>query len=59
MPKIAIIGTTGWGKTPGVVLARNGLEVRLWERTEGEATELSNDGPNPTLLPFLPTPGGA
>ena len=51
MPKIAIIGTTSWGKTLGVVLAREGLDVRLWARTEREATELRSDGPNPTLLP--------
>ncbi|MFC1984641.1 NAD(P)H-dependent glycerol-3-phosphate dehydrogenase [Chloroflexota bacterium] len=51
MPNIAIIGTTSWGKTLGVALARNGLEVRLWARTEQEATELRNDGSNPTLSP--------
>ncbi len=56
MPKIAIIGTTSWGKTLGVVLARNGVEVRLWARTEREATELRNDGPNPTLLPGVTFP---
>ncbi len=50
MPKIAIIGTTAWGTTLGVVLARKGLEVRLWARTEQEATELRNTGPNPALV---------
>lgn len=56
MPKIAIIGTTSWGKTLGVVLARNGLEVRLWARTEREAIALRNSGPNPTLLPGVTFP---
>jgi glycerol-3-phosphate dehydrogenase (NAD(P)+) len=42
MPKVAIIGTTTWGITLGVVLARKGVEVRLWARTEKEATKLSN-----------------
>jgi len=56
MPKIAIIGTTSWGKTLGVVLARNGLEVRLWARTEREATELRNAGPNPALPPGITFP---
>jgi len=50
MPKIAIIGTTAWGTTLGVVFARKGLEVRLWARTEQEATELKNAGPNPVLV---------
>ena len=49
MPKIAIIGTTTWGITLGVVLAHKGLEVRLWARTEQEAIKLRNAGPNPTL----------
>jgi len=57
MPKIAIIGTTAWGITLGMMLAHKQLEVKLWARTEQEATELTNAGPNPTMLPgviFLP-----
>ena len=56
MPNIAIIGTTSWGKTLGVVLARNGLAVRLWARTEQEAAELRNGGTNPALLPGITFP---
>ena len=56
MPKIAIIGTTAWGKTLGVMLAHKGLQVRLWARTESEATKLRNDGPNPTQVPDVPFP---
>jgi len=42
MPRVAIIGTTTWGVTLGVVLARKGMEVRLWARTEQESAELRN-----------------
>ena len=56
MPKIAIIGTTIWGTTLGVVLAHKGLKVWLWARTEEEATELKNHGPNPALLPATSFP---
>jgi len=49
MPKIAIIGTTAWGRTLGVVLAHKGQQVKLWARTEQEATELTNTGLNLTL----------
>lgn len=56
MPKIAIIGTTIWGITLGVVLAHKGLEVRLWARTKQEAAELRNTGPDPTLLPSIAFP---
>ena len=56
MPKIAIIGTTTWGITLGMVLVRKGLEVRLWARTEREAAELRSAGPNPPLLPGITFP---
>ncbi len=51
MLKIAIIGTTIWGTTLGVVLARKGLQVKLWARTEKEAGELTTAGCNSTVLP--------
>jgi len=44
MPKVAIIGTTTWGITLGVVLAGRKVEVGLWARTEEEAAELGNAG---------------
>lgn len=56
MSRIAIIGTTAWGETLGIVLARKGIEVRLWARTEPEAAELTKSGPNPFLLPGVKFP---
>jgi glycerol-3-phosphate dehydrogenase (NAD(P)+) len=56
MPKIAIVGTTIWGKTLGVVLAQKGLQVRLWARTEEEAAELRKTGSNSALLPGITFP---
>ena len=58
MPKIAIIGTTTWGITLGVVSARKGLQVKLWARTEEEAADLTSNGPNPALLPGIEFPPG-
>ena len=46
MLKIAVIGTTSWGTTLGVIIARKGMQVRLWARTKKEATELSVNGPD-------------
>ena len=46
MLKIAIIGTTSWGTTLGVIIAQKGMQVRLWARTKKEATELSINGPD-------------
>jgi len=56
MPRLAIIGTTSWGITLGVILARKGLTVRLWARTEPEAIELRRSGPAPDLLPTIKFP---
>jgi len=56
MPKIAIVGTTAWGITLGLVLAHKGLEVRLWARTEEEAEKLSSKGTDPYLLPGITFP---
>ncbi len=56
MPKIAIIGTTTWGTTLGLVLANKGLQVRLWARTEQEASHLTNSEPNPILPPGITFP---
>ena len=51
MPKIAVIGTTSWGITLGMVLANKGLGVRLWARTEEEAIRLMEKGPDHHQLP--------
>jgi glycerol-3-phosphate dehydrogenase (NAD(P)+) len=50
MSKIAIIGTTSWGKTLGVVLANKGLKVFLWARSEAEAAQLRNSGSDTNQL---------
>ncbi len=51
MPKIAIIGTTTWGITLGVVFTRKGLPVTVWARTEREALALEHNGPDIQRLP--------
>ena len=49
MPKIAIIGTTAWGITLGVLLSRKKLEVNLWARTEQEAAEFTGNKATPAI----------
>lgn len=56
MAKIAIIGTTSWGVTLGVVLAKNGNKVRLWARTEQEAKHLNNPKANPEVFQGVKVP---
>jgi glycerol-3-phosphate dehydrogenase (NAD(P)+) len=56
MSKIAVIGTTSWGKALGVVLARKKQEVVLWARTEAEAAELRDGSPGGSELSDVPLP---
>jgi len=56
--KVAIIGTTSWGTTLGVILSRRGIDVALWARTVEEAERLARDGENKARLPGIPFPGG-
>lgn len=51
MPKVAIIGTTTWGTTLGLVLANKKVAVRLWARTEREAINLKNTASSLVLPP--------
>ena len=54
--KVAIIGTTTWGTTLGIILARNNVSVSLLARTAQEATELNSQHRNPRFLPEVPFP---
>ncbi len=55
--KVAIIGTTSWGTTLGMMLSRRGVETSLWARTDEEAASLMRSGESP-LLPGIPFPPG-
>ena len=46
---VAVIGTTTWGTTLALMLARRGIEVRLLARTHGEASALDGARENPRL----------
>ena len=54
MFKIAVIGTTSWGKTLGVALASKGRKVALWARTEAEALELRDNKSEANQAVFFP-----
>lgn len=56
MPKIAVIGTTAWGTTLAVMLARKGVRVRLWTRNETEERELNEKRENSASLPGVRFP---
>lgn len=51
MPKIAVIGTTSWGVTLAILLARKKYEVSLWARSEQEAAEFAASKQNSGIVP--------
>ena len=53
---VAIIGTTTWGTTLAIILARMNRQVRLLARTPAEAEELQASGRNSRFLPEVPFP---
>ena len=53
MRKIAVIGTTSWGTTLGIILAARELEVILLARTEEEAMRMNSDRENIAHLPSI------
>jgi glycerol-3-phosphate dehydrogenase (NAD(P)+) len=55
---VAVIGTTTWGTTLGIILARNAVSVCLVARTDSEAEELDSKRRNMRFLPDVPFPSG-
>jgi glycerol-3-phosphate dehydrogenase (NAD(P)+) len=53
---VAVVGTTTWGTTLGIILARNGVPVSLLARTPAEAAELNSHRQNARFLPDAPFP---
>jgi glycerol-3-phosphate dehydrogenase (NAD(P)+) len=56
MQKIAVIGTTSWGITLGVLLGQKGIEIRIWARTEREAAKLRKKGLDQAHFPDIKLP---
>lgn len=56
MPTVTIVGTTTWGTTLGIVLAREGVQVRLLARSEGEAAKLEAARENARFVPGVRFP---
>jgi len=56
MTRAAVVGTTSWGTTLAVLLARNGSKVTLWARTGAEAAELQAARQNKRHRPGLAFP---
>lgn len=56
MSKVAIIGTTTWGTVLGIILAKKGVSIRLWARSEREASAMNSSRSNAMFLPGISFP---
>ena len=56
MSVVTIVGATSWGTTLGIILARQGHDVRLLARTEDEALTLESRRENSRFVPGFPFP---
>lgn len=54
--RVTVVGTGSWGTTLAIILARHGLEVTLWARTEEEARDLITRRANEVFLPGVQFP---
>jgi glycerol-3-phosphate dehydrogenase (NAD(P)+) len=50
MARIGVIGTTSWGITLAILLARNNYTVKLWARSENEVQKLRSKGSSSPAL---------
>jgi glycerol-3-phosphate dehydrogenase (NAD(P)+) len=56
--RVAVVGTGSWGTTLAILAARQGLEVSLITRSEGEAREMREAGENARFMSGYPFPPG-
>ena len=56
MEKVAVIGTTTWGTTLGIIIARKNIPVTMLARTPQESGELESQRQNSRFLPGVEFP---
>ncbi len=53
---VALLGAGSWGTALGLLLCRNGCQVRLWGHDAAQIAALRRDGENRQFLPGFPFP---
>ena len=56
MPIVTIVGTTSWGTTLGIIMARQGVEVRVLARNDAEAQTQQTARENARFVPDIAFP---
>jgi glycerol-3-phosphate dehydrogenase (NAD(P)+) len=55
-PAIGVLGAGSWGTALAILLARNGVEVKLWDRDADHIEQLVGDRSNRRYLPGIELP---
>lgn len=56
-PSVAVLGAGSWGTSLAILLAKKGVQVALWARDAGLATQMCRERQNPRYLPGFSLPG--
>lgn len=54
--KVIVIGDGGWGTTLGILLHKNGFQVKIWSKFEDNVQSVIKTGFNSKFLPEIPIP---
>lgn len=57
-PPVSVLGAGSWGTALGMLIARNGFPVSLWDIDPGHVEQMRNRRENPRYLPGIPFPAG-
>jgi glycerol-3-phosphate dehydrogenase (NAD(P)+) len=55
-PAITVLGAGSWGTALAILLARNGVAVKLWDRDAGHIEQMARDRSNQRYLPGIELP---
>lgn len=56
-PSVAVLGAGSWGTALAILLAKKGVQVALWARDAGLATQMCHERQNLRYLPGFSLPG--
>lgn len=56
-PPVSVLGAGSWGTALGMLIARNGFAVRLWDIDPEHVARMREDRENARYLPGIPFPG--
>ena len=55
---VAVLGAGSWGTALAILIARNGLSVKLWDLHPAHLRRIVQDGSNQQYMPGIPLPDG-